>query len=546
MREADLQSGLGRRRAAPGAVRSLSSSAADPAADEETELKLTCSDPAGLAALAAAPVLATAGGRRTRRLVSTYYDTPAQTLFRAGYTLRVREDAGCYVVTVKAKRGPGLTRFEREEKHSAATVDRASLQRLLPADLLDELDDAPLRPVFVTRIEREEVTLDFAGASIEVAMDRGQVIAGERAEPVVEVELELKRGPVAALYQLALELSAQVALMPSAWTKSDRGFALLLGSAGLPGPEANDAFHLRRRMSRDAALAAIFTAALALAVDHLPRAADPRDPEGVHQIRVALRRIRVALWLVQRGGSSARAGELSAEAGWLANELGRAREWDVLATETLPAAAGHGLESDGFRELAERVEPHRRQAHAQAAAAVATPRAGHFLLDLGLWMSRQGWRDGAAAERGGPDGPAGKLAQDALAAAHRKVLRRGRAFGRLDAEGRHRLRVALKTLRYTSDMFLPLVQAAAPARRHAARLRRLQEDLGRQNDACRSSDLLGRLADTALSPAANRALGVLLGIQDRERSDAEAALRRDWSEFKKTFDTRGKRRKRRR
>lgn len=520
--------------------------AADSAADEETELKLLCRDPVQLEAVAAAPVLATAGRRRTRQLVSTYYDTPEHTLLRAGYTLRVRDDAGRYVVTVKAKRGPGLTRFEREERHSSATVDRDQLQRLLPAEVVDALDGEPLLPVFVTRIEREEVTLDYAGASIEVAMDRGRVMAGKRAESFVEVELELKRGPIAALYELALELSDGVALVPSARTKSDRGFALALGAAGLPEPEASSAPRLRRRMSRDEALAAIFTTALAQAVDYLPRVGNSEDPEGVHQIRVALRRMRVGLWLARRAGPSAKADELSAEAAWLANELGGAREWDVLATEILPAVAARGLESDGFRELAAHVEPFRLQAHARAGDAVASSRAGHFLLDFGLWTSRHGWRDGATGGSGRPDRPLARLAKAALAASHRKVLRRGRAFDRLDAEGRHRLRIALKTLRYASDMFLPMVQPDRMAARHLERLRQLQDDLGRQNDACRSPELLSRLDEAKLSPAAHRALGVLLGLEDFGRVDAEAALRRDWAKFRKTFDTRGKLGKRRR
>ena len=529
-----------------GAARRHAPWAADPAGDEETELKLLCRDPADLDLVAAMPLLAQAAARRTRQLVSTYYDTPDYRLLRQGYTLRVRDDVGRYIVTVKAKRGPGLTRFEREERHSSAQLDRQQLKRLLPVALLDALEGEPLLPVFVSRIEREEITLDFAGASIEVAMDRGRVIAGARAEPFVELELELKRGPVAALYALALELSADVALVPSARTKSDRGFALALGSAGLPEPGASVAPSLRRDMTSDEAMLAILTAALAQAVDHLPRVGDAGDPEGVHQLRVALRRIRVALWLAQQVGPPEKARALSAEAAWLANELSDAREWDVLATETMPAVADRGLEGEGFRELAARIEPLRLAAHARAGAAMASSRAGRFLLDLGFWASRHGWRDGATDGRGPTDRPVARLAKKALVASHRKVLRRGRNFDRLDAEGRHRLRIALKTLRYASDMFLPMVQAGRMAARHVDRLRQLQDDLGRQNDARRSPELLGRLADAELSPAANRALGVLLGQEAFGRVEAEAALRRDWAAFRRRFAVGRKQGKRRR
>ncbi|MBN9025033.1 MAG: hypothetical protein J0H20_05340 [Rhizobiales bacterium] len=74
----------------------------------------------------------------------------------------------------------------------------------------------------------------------------------------------------------------------------------------------------------------------------------------------------------------------------------------------------------------------------------------------------------------------------------------------------------------------------------------LQDDLGRQNDARRSPELLGRLADAELSPAANRALGVLLGQEAFGRVEAEAALRRDWAAFRRRFAVGRKQGKRRR
>lgn len=514
--------------------------AADVALDQEIELKLTCRDLSQLATVAAAPILAPAGRRRVRQLNSLYYDTEAQALRRAGYTLRVREDGGHFVMTVKAQRGAGLTRFEREETQGSAAIDREVLSRLLPAQIFDALGDAAVLPLFATKIEREQITLDFAGATIEVALDRGQVLAGEQSEAVSEVELELKRGSIAALYELALELSKYAPLVPSGRTKSERGFALVLGNAG---PATGNGLRLSRRMSRDEALGAIFTDALAQAVDNLPRVA---DPEGIHSIRIALRRMRMGLWLVKHAENGVLAKVLADEVGWLATELGDARDWDVLAMEIVPAAAVAGLERDGFRKLMQRVEQHRYQAHERAAEAVTSGRAGRLLLSLGLWASRHGWREATPKGARRLARPVKGLARDALSTLHRKVLRRGRKFDRLDAEGRHRLRIGLKSLRYAADLFLPIVQARKPARRHATTLKRLQDEFGRLNDATRASELMNQLAQEALSPGARRAIDIVLAMQDAALADGEPTLRRNWLDFIRTFHPGRKRRGRRR
>ncbi|MCX5520891.1 CHAD domain-containing protein [Kaistia defluvii] len=536
--EADLRGPQGGKTAAAAI---LPTPVADIATDCEIELKLTCRDPSQIAAVATAPILAGIGEWRTRQLLSTYYDTDAMLLRQSGYTLRVREDRGRFVMTVKAQRGVGLTRFEREEAVASASIDGAMLSRLLPVDIADALGAAPLRPLFTARIERRQVTLDFAGSTIEVALDRGQILAGERAEPVAEVELELKRGSVTALYELALELSNHAPLVPSGRTKSDRGFALALGG---PGREAANEVRLTRKMSRDQALGALLGPALMQAVDHVPRVADPADAEGVHGMRIALRHIRMALWLVKRSEGGLLAGVLADEVRWLAGELGDARDWDVLAREIVPAATSAGLERAGFRALVQRIEQHRALAHEQAAEAVTSGRAGRLLLSLGLWTSRHGWRDTE------PDGearfakPIKGFARRTLADLHRQVLRRGRKFDRLDAEGRHHLRIRVKSLAYAADLFLPIVQKRKAARRHVATLKRLQDQLGRLNDAIRASELLNQLAEEGLSLAARRATDIVLARQHVTLTEGEVALRRRWLDFTRTFEA-GRTRKRR-
>jgi len=512
------------------------------APDQEIELKLTCRDPLYLAGITATPILAAARDKSIRRLDSLYYDTQDQRLRRAGFTLRVREVGDRFVMTVKQRQDGGLARFEREEALPSATLDREALGRLLPPEVLDGLGDAPVLPLFSSRIEREMGTLDFAGSTIEVALDRGRIVAGERSEAVAEIELELKRGSPAALYQLALELAGHAPLVPSGRTKSDRGFALTSNSAD---PEPPNKLRLSRRSTADEALGAILGVALAQAVHHLPRVAGRADPEGVHQLRVALRRLRMGLWLVKRAGGGALVQILTEEVRWLAGELGDARDWDVLATEIVPAAAASGDGRNGFRKLGQNVDAQRRQAHQRAADAVSSGRAGRLLLSIGLLQSRHGWRE--VMPKGGRrlDKPVKGMAKDALRALHRRVLRRGRDFDSLDAEGRHRLRIALKSLRYAADLFLPLLQRRKPARRQAAALKRLQDEFGRLNDASRGSQLLTQLAGDVPAPEARGAIGRVLIAQQNILADGEPALRRSWLDFIRKFEPRRGRKRRR-
>ncbi|HEV7284553.1 MAG TPA: CHAD domain-containing protein, partial [Kaistia sp.] len=133
----------------------------------------------------------------------------------------------------------------------------------------------------------------------------------------------------------------------------------------------------------------------------------------------------------------------------------------------------------------------------------------------------------------------------ALADLHRQVLKRGRKFDQLDAEGRHHLRIRVKSLAYAADLFLPIVQKRKAARRHVATLKRLQDQLGRLNDAIRASELLNQLVEEGLSPGARRATDIVLARQHVTLTEGEAALRRRWLDFTRTFET-GRKRKRRR
>ena len=198
----------------------------------ETELKLSL-NAADLPALRAHPLLA--GPSDTRRLLNTYFDTPAQDLQRARMAVRERLLGSDWLLTVKTAGSSvgGLSRRQEWEGPStpgaldfAALVDDAALAAQLMAWRAD------LQPLFRTDFERQRWVITHAGAEIEVALDQGEVSVPSTAlrAPILELELELLSGSDSALPALAQALrqspSGPLALLPSDTSKAQRGMAL--------------------------------------------------------------------------------------------------------------------------------------------------------------------------------------------------------------------------------------------------------------------------------------------------------------------------------
>jgi CHAD domain-containing protein len=152
-----------------------------------------------------------------------------------------------------------------------------------------------------------------------------------------------------------------------------------------------------------------------------------------------------------------------------------------------------------------------------------------FLISLGSWMETRGWRnDVAAQDLGELAEPAVDFAQRILSEQYAKVLRRGRRFKSLPAEGLHRVRLATKRLRYVSEFLLPLFADRKSARKFSRKLAGLQEQLGAFNDMAVTASLLDGLdaePDCAIAAAA------IAGWQARASVGVQPALQSTWRDF---------------
>lgn len=373
--------------------------------------------------------------------------------------------------------------------------------------------------------------LDLPTGTVEVAFDRGVIKAGERSLPVSEIELELKSGSAAAIHELALRLCEHGSVRPSTRAKSARGFDLAADTA--PAARRPAKLRLDPTISLDDAFAAILRSCLKHLLDAIPAAEDGRHPDGIHQLRVSLRRLRAALDLMRSVGSLNRLEQLRTDARWFAQNLSAAREWDIFETETLPTIAEGCPTVSGFDALGEIAHKRRSAAYNEARMVLADRRSAAFIIGLGGWIETRGWRSDVTPENLGKLAePTTHFARRMLSAQHARVLKRGKRFKSQDTEGRHRLRLAVKKLRYVVEFLLPLYDLGKPARRYAHKLAELQDELGAFNDMATTALLLSGLGDECPEGATARA--AIAGWQAHAIVGSEQRLRRAWSDFSKT------------
>lgn len=504
------------------------SSGARPAG--EIELKLLV-DPDRMAHFSAAPAIAAnARNKGTRkRLKSVYYDTPERALRRAGLSLRVRQSGTRFVQTVKTDAADDpLRRGEWEASVPSLAPDLALALPFIPEKLRSHLGAQPLEAIFTADIHRHTRIVDLPSGTVEIAFDRGELTAGGRSLPVSEIELELKSGSASTIYEIALRLAEHGAVKPSIRSKSARGFDLAADKA--PSARRPRKLRLDPSVTLDEAFSTILRSCFLHLLQSLPAAEDGRNPEGVHQLRVSLRRLRSALDLMRSVGALSNVDVLRSEAKWLAQGLSSARDWDVFQLDTLPAIATACPSVAGFDVLGRVAAQRQSEAHRRAHLALDHRRCALFLISLGGWIETRGWRNDIASEDlGRLAEPAVNFAQRVLSEQYAKLLKRGRRFKSLTVDEVHRVRLAAKRLRYLGEFLLPLFADCKSARKFARRLAGLQEELGAFNDMAVTASLLDGLGsedrDSAIAAAA------IAGWQARASISVHRSLQDSWQDF---------------
>ncbi|QID18324.1 CHAD domain-containing protein [Nitrogeniibacter mangrovi] len=443
---------------------------------KEIELKLALPK-AALAALRRHDLVARSekiGNAAT--LTNTYYDTPQLSLRARRIALRTRKQGRRWLQTVKcaAPSVGGLSARPEWEQDFLGAFDFSAIDDTGTAQELEAVADR-LVPVFTTNFRRETYRLTPAeGVEILLMLDQGRIAAEGREEPICEAELELVSGNADDLFAVACALAEHVQLMPSDRSKAQRGYALFTATPAEaaradksriePGQSPLEAF---RTLAHDCLRQWQANAAAAI---------DGDDPEYVHQMRVALRRLRSLVRLFRPALPESFVDHWSDVLRDTASEMGDARDFDVMLAEILdvaePAPLMPATLLDGLREQALSArEAARRDARERLTHSSQGLRILRFARELNALGSN-------ALDASADLTAFARLQMDALRKRSRKrfALAQGP-----DPDHIHELRVALKQVRYGAEFFQPLF-AGDTMKPFLGALRRAQEQLGYLND----------------------------------------------------------------
>ena len=503
----------------------------------EIELKLLI-EPAQAQALRDHPLLQKhAGAAPTRhQMDTTYFDTPDLYFSRHRAALRVRHADNAWVQTLKdgnQVQGGLHSRNEWETEIDAGTPDLEALREAVGhgSAWFERLADTRLQeaiePVFSNCIDRTAWLLDFGeGRQAELVLDQGELRRGEQREAISEIELEVKSGDAAPLFDFALALLQDIPLRLGNASKSARGYAMMHPA---PPPLIKAApVELAGAMTVEQAFQAIAGNCIAHLQGNEAGVMQGGDPEHVHQMRVGLRRLRSLLKMFEE--LAPLPAGLDQELRWLGNELGAARDWEVLAGETLSELM-HEQNDALLPPLQQAAQAQADSNRARAAQAVGSTRYARLLLNLIAWLHGARWqREASPEQRQALSAPVGRFAQRVLKHGERRMKRRARNLAHADAPTRHRLRIAAKRMRYATE-FLSSLYPQRQVRPFVRALTGLQDSLGKLNDAAVAVGLLRDLAQR--QPAQALAAGYACGLLRAREPGALRKLCKRWKNLRR-------------
>ena len=463
---------------------------------------------------------------RRRELRDCYVDTADQRLALAGFALRLRSDGVEHEATLKSL-AP-----QAERQPAAPLVRREIRQRLKGeglAGLLAETGpvstrarqvagNAPLQALFTLRTHRDTYQA-WRGATeaAEIVLDDTELEAadGAPAAGLRRVEVEAQLAPTEQLQPLIQSLEALVELQPAGESKFEAGLA----AAGLSLPAVADvpAPHINLNASTWQVGQALLQQQLPIWRRLEPAARLGEDPEALHDLRVAGRRLIAALRILE-AAPLARARAMRRQLRLLLRATSPVRDADVLSALLRTGAVE--AQREWLSPLLSRLERQRARAQRALVRRLDGRRAQQLLAALDRLCTAPGPRR--------PNGATPVLAE--LLRRHYRRLRRAArlAVAEGSAQNLHQLRLEAKKVRYLAESVAG--SYGAPMRRFLSRLQRLQSLLGDLNDAYHVQECLQSQAQLQqrLDGATMFAMGRATERLEQHRREAVGAVERAW------------------
>lgn len=474
-----------------------------------------------------------------------YLDTRNHVLLHAGAACRLREVNGHSFLTLKSLAPPQGRLSYRQETEEPLPAPPSSYPSRVPGPQTAR----QLRPLIGTKrlhvlfeVEQDRDVWHVRtrhGDQLRVSGDYCVWYVGGRSRArEASVEIELERGSPESLASFAEALRKRTGFGRARQSKFLRGLTLIGCDVPIYRDDPATALHPKDRFGTVAWKT--LQRHLARMVWNAPGATLGLDPERLHDLRVAIRRLRSALRWFEGGIPARSAQRLQADLRWLADATGRLRDLDVMLQNWPTAVAAV---KPPHRACLQPLEDHLKTQyqHAQHAllSALGSSRFARFLDDS------QRWLDGRAPPSWLRTRFGRQLAIDVacrrLRQRLKRTLKRGRKItAHSPPERYHRLRISLKRLRYGLEFFAPIL--GSPCRDGADNLVKLQDIAGSHQDAAVAinfvQEALAQLAQAnAHSPRLFSAVADLLNFYAQTAADARRKFLKAWRRFdrKKTL-----------
>ena len=474
-------------------------------------------------------------------LNSVYFDSEERSLREHGLTLRVRQIGAKRIQTIKSV-DQGSDWLERSEWEQAIQGDQPDLTSLTDASLRPVLTDNvcnALKPVFETRIERTTYNRNEKGSNIVVAMDEGQIIANGSSCPVSEIELELKEGNTAELFEIARVINEIVPARLDVKSKSERGYDLV--DRKLAGVEKAYNPSIDSRTTAGRAFTMIGRSCLRHLVANTP-ATVSRDVEALHQMRVALRRLRASISLFSDFLADDKIVTIKADLRWLAHEFSPARNLDTHIFEVLKPLRKQHPKQSGLASIGKMFGRQRLKCYQGVREAVQSVRFRRLVLETAEWIETGPWtRSEDPLKQARRQLPIEFYATEQLSRRFGKIKRHGRKLAKLNPEELHKFRIQVKKARYAAEFFSSMYSDKKSVKRRKkvfSSLTQLQNSLGRINDIVTHRALFTNIIDNprrGLTANQNHqrafAAGLVIGDQQARIPALIDEARKAWARF---------------
>ena len=511
----------------------------------EVERKFEADETFSLPDLTGVGEVAAVGDPQEQSLEATYYDTPDLRLLRSRVTLRRRTggaDAGWHV---KLPRADGA----RRELHQPLGRAARTAPRAVVAPVLGLLGTAAAEPVAIITTRRiVHRLLDEGGRVLaEVADDAvvGTALATEPGEPATvtswrEVEVELVDGDEALLEAVTERLTAAGARPSVVPSKVGRVLDGRLPSPAVPAPEpagvvgegGNGKKGKKGRKKARKAEAAVRTAGEVVlgavagqlqALRNADLAVRTDQPEGVHDLRVACRRLRSILAAFRPVLDREQTDPLRVELQWVGAQLSGARDAEVALSHLRELVAAQPVELvlGPVAARLQQTEIKDHEAGARRVTRTLTDRRYLRLLDaLDALLA-----DPPVTELATAPAPA----QLAAAVRHTGGRLRRAVDAAREAEGAerhellHEVRKAAKRVRYTAEV--AEAEFGDPATALVACTKQVQDSLGAAQDTVVTRDVAVRVGRAAFAAGENAwTYGRLHALEEARAAAAEAGF----------------------